>query len=80
MEEKRLAKRNKFWASYEKLELMGQVKQYLVNYSSEQINIKRANLSSNQQIAKSKLNYIFLEFTTTERIFISSHIKKLFNY
>ena len=34
MEEKRLAKRDKFSASYGKLELMGPVEQYLVNYSS----------------------------------------------
>ena len=34
MEEKRLAKKDKFWASTEKLELMGLVEQYLVNYSS----------------------------------------------
>ena len=34
MEEKRLAKRDKFWAFYEKLELMGPVEHYLVNYAS----------------------------------------------
>ena len=34
MDENRLAKRDKFWTSYEKLELMGPVEHYLVNYSS----------------------------------------------
>ena len=34
MEEKRLAKRDKFGVSYEKLEQMGPVEQYQVNYSS----------------------------------------------
>ena len=42
MEEKRLAKRDKFLASYEKLELMGPVEHYLVNPAGKLFQLRGA--------------------------------------
>ena len=58
MEEKNLTKSDKFWASYEKLELMGPVEQYLVNYSSY---VEQCNQSYNLVgTLKYERNYMLL--------------------